>query len=64
MQINPTNTVAQKAQPVASSTTKVMPVLLAASVGAALLFAAGFAETSVLHNAAHDSRHSAVFPCH
>ncbi len=63
MQINPTNTVVQQAQP-AASTTKVMPVLLAASVGAVLLFAAGFAETSVLHNAAHDSRHSAVFPCH
>lgn len=38
--------------------------LMAALLGLALLFAAGFAETDVLHNAAHDTRHSAAFPCH
>lgn len=33
-------------------------------LGAVLIFAAGFAPQDVLHNAAHDTRHSAAFPCH
>lgn len=43
---------------------KVMPVLLAGGLGLVLLYGAAFAETSALHNAAHDARHSAAFPCH
>ncbi|WJW75709.1 CbtB domain-containing protein [Thiohalobacter sp. IOR34] len=38
--------------------------LLAALLGLGLLYAAGFAEMDILHNAAHDTRHSAAFPCH
>lgn len=38
--------------------------LVAAALGLALLYVAGFAEQEVLHNAAHDTRHSAAFPCH
>ena len=33
-------------------------------LGAALIFLAGFAPSDTLHNAAHDTRHSAAFPCH
>ena len=33
-------------------------------LGAALLFLAGFAPMPAVHNAAHDTRHSAAFPCH
>ncbi|HXQ52513.1 MAG TPA: CbtB domain-containing protein [Stellaceae bacterium] len=33
-------------------------------LGLFLLFGAGFAPISALHNAAHDSRHSFSFPCH
>ena len=40
------------------------PILLAALLGAFLLFGAGFAEMSLAHNAAHDMRHSIGFPCH
>ncbi len=43
---------------------KLLPALLVVFLAATLLFATGFAETSVLHNAAHDGRHSASFPCH
>lgn len=43
---------------------KMMPALCAAGLGAVLLFGAGFASMEALHNAAHDSRHSAGFPCH
>jgi len=34
--------------------------------GLILLFAVGFAQGSgnFMHNAAHDSRHAATFPCH
>ena len=42
----------------------VVPALCAAVLGLALILAAGFAETHALHNAAHDARHSAGFPCH
>lgn len=33
-------------------------------LGVFLLLGAGFAPISVVHNAAHDSRHSFAFPCH
>lgn len=46
------------------SGTRFMPVLAAAILGIGLLFAAGFANSEILHNAAHDSRHAASFPCH
>ncbi|TFH84835.1 CbtB-domain containing protein [Billgrantia azerbaijanica] len=32
--------------------------------GIAILFAVGFMSMDVAHNAAHDTRHSFVFPCH
>lgn len=33
-------------------------------LGAALIYFAGFSHLEALHNAAHDTRHSAAFPCH
>ncbi len=44
--------------------TSQFPALLAAVLGLALLYAAGFSDIAPLHNAAHDGRHSASFPCH
>ncbi|TDX29514.1 cobalt transporter subunit CbtB [Modicisalibacter xianhensis] len=32
--------------------------------GALVLYAVGFLPMSAAHNAAHDTRHSFVFPCH
>jgi len=43
---------------------RIVPALLAACLGLLLLYAAGFSPIEVLHSAAHDSRHSASFPCH
>jgi len=43
---------------------KIAPSFFAALLGVALLFAAGFAESDILHTAAHDSRHSVITPCH
>lgn len=44
----------------ASITAPVCAVIL----GLVLLYAAGFAQTREIHNGAHDTRHSAGFPCH
>ena len=38
--------------------------LMAALCGLGLLWGVGFAGADMLHNAAHDTRHSAAFPCH
>ena len=42
----------------------VLQSLLAAALGAVLLAGVGFAQVEAVHNAAHDTRHSAGFPCH
>jgi cobalt transporter subunit CbtB len=36
----------------------------AALFGVFILFGVGFAQPSLLHNSAHDSRHAISFPCH
>lgn len=33
-------------------------------IGAGLVFMVGFAHSDVMHNAAHDTRHTLAFPCH
>jgi cobalt transporter subunit CbtB len=38
--------------------------ILAALLGAFLIWGVGFSHINVLHNAAHDTRHSTGFPCH
>ncbi len=42
----------------------VLPAVAAILFGVFLIFGAGFAQPSVLHNAAHDARHAFAFPCH
>ncbi len=32
--------------------------------GATLVYLTGFAHSTTLHNAAHDTRHAFAFPCH
>lgn len=39
-------------------------IALTALAGVMLLLIAGFAQASVLHNGAHDTRHAIAFPCH
>ncbi|MFP5078124.1 CbtB-domain containing protein [Rhizobium sp. YIM 134829] len=38
--------------------------VLALFLGAALVFGAGLANSTALHDTAHDVRHSFGFPCH
>lgn len=52
---------------ISSSTTlgqRVAAALLASILGASLVWFAGFSHIEAVHNAAHDTRHSAAFPCH
>ncbi|MBK0397667.1 CbtB-domain containing protein [Limibaculum sp. M0105] len=39
-------------------------IAVALLMGVALVYTAGFANSAVLHSAAHDSRHAISFPCH
>lgn len=52
--------------PTASLTTqqRMAAGALALVLGVFLLIGAGFAHSSSLHNAAHDTRHALGFPCH
>jgi len=38
--------------------------LAAIALGASFIFMIGFSHIDVVHNAAHDTRHSSAFPCH
>ena len=53
-----------KTTPAPIATSNTLTALFAATLGFALLFTTGFAEIPAIHNAAHDARHSAGFPCH
>jgi cobalt transporter subunit CbtB len=48
----------------ARRTYAVVPAFAAAFLGLFLLWGVGFAGPMAIHNAAHDVRHSADFPCH
>jgi len=43
---------------------RIKPALMASALALVLLYGMGFAPMEALHNAAHDGRHSAGFPCH
>ena len=50
-----------------SSTTltqRLTAAVCASILGACLVYFAGFSHIEAVHNAAHDTRHSAAFPCH
>jgi len=44
--------------------TSILGIASAALAGIFLLLAAGFAQASVMHDGAHDTRHAIAFPCH
>jgi cobalt transporter subunit CbtB len=43
---------------------RVKAVAAALVVGIALIYTTGFAASTNVHNAAHDTRHGLAFPCH
>jgi cobalt transporter subunit CbtB len=42
----------------------VAAALAAVLLGAFLILGTGFAPMAAIHNATHDTRHAAAFPCH
>lgn len=48
----------------ASKASTLLQVGLAACLGVFLIWGVGFSPIAAIHNAAHDTRHSNVFPCH
>lgn len=63
-----TLTVTATSAPAASTSTATRSVLAqlgaALALGFVMLYAVGFSEASVAHNAAHDVRHANGRPCH
>lgn len=58
-------TVASNARASSTSAASVMRALIgAAALGMVVLYGVAFAESPLLHNAAHDVRHVTVKPCH
>ena len=47
-----------------SDTGSIVSIAVVALFGMTVLFVAGFANSAVLHDAAHDTRHAVGFPCH
>ena len=47
-----------------SSQSRVLQLALAGVLGLFIVGFAGFSPMEVVHNAAHDYRHSMAFPCH
>lgn len=45
-------------------TRRLLPAIAAALLGMAILFGVALANSDTIHNAAHDTRHAAAFPCH
>lgn len=43
---------------------RISAAFIAGVLGMALVYFAGFSHIPAVHNAAHDTRHSAAFPCH
>lgn len=50
--------------PTLSVSDRVKAVAAALVIGLALIYTTGFAASSNVHNAAHDTRHGLAFPCH
>jgi cobalt transporter subunit CbtB len=50
--------------PVSSRSDALVASVFAAILGGFLIWGVGFSHIDVVHNAAHDTRHSTGFPCH
>lgn len=64
MQNQTSTTTVFRTTTILTSISKPLQLISAFLLGAVILYAAGFVNTSAVHNAAHDMRHSQGFPCH
>ena len=51
-------------RPASSLAQRIAAACFATMLGAGLVYFAGFSHIPAVHNVAHDTRHSAAFPCH
>ncbi len=58
------STLTHSAEASASLSQRLVVAIGAGLLGALLVYFAGFSHVEAVHNAAHDTRHSAAFPCH
>jgi cobalt transporter subunit CbtB len=57
--------IAQTSQRTAvAAKSQTLPAVLAIVLGLFFIYGVGFAYPSMIHNAAHDTRHTLAFPCH
>jgi cobalt transporter subunit CbtB len=49
---------------VSAPASKIIPLGMSAFLGLFIVGFVGFSHLEVVHNAAHDTRHSLAFPCH
>ena len=64
MQNQTSTTATLRATTVSTTIPKPLQLISAFLLGMVVLYCAGFVQTSAVHNAAHDMRHSQGFPCH
>lgn len=64
MQNQTSTTAIEQTVTVSTTISKSVQIASAFLLGFVILYGAGFVQTSVAHNAAHDVRHSQGFPCH
>jgi cobalt transporter subunit CbtB len=53
-----------QSQAVVEVTSSKLPAMVALIFGAFIVLGAGFAQSSTIHDAAHDVRHAFSLPCH
>jgi cobalt transporter subunit CbtB len=58
------STTRQTSSHITTQTQRLTAAISAMFLGACLVYFAGFSHIDAVHNAAHDTRHSAAFPCH
>jgi cobalt transporter subunit CbtB len=58
------STTTQSASTATTQSQRLTAAISAMILGACLVYFAGFSHIDAVHNAAHDTRHSAAFPCH
>ena len=58
------NTAQVQAAGVASLQQRLITAAFGGLIGLFLILGIGFAHPETIHNAAHDTRHAASFPCH
>lgn len=58
------NTVQSTAAQAINTQSRVLQLALAGVLGLFIVGFSGFAPMEIVHNAAHDFRHSMAFPCH